>query len=29
MRFQDEGLHTLKGLPGERHLFALVDLPVE
>lgn len=27
--FEDQGPHTLKGLPGERRLFALVGLPVE
>lgn len=29
MTFEDRGLHALKGLTGERSLFALVDLPVE
>ena len=27
MTFEDQGLHTLKGLPGDRRLFALVGLP--
>ena len=29
MTFEDQGLHALKGLPGERSLFTLVSLPVE
>jgi class 3 adenylate cyclase len=29
MTFEDRGLHALKGIPGERRLFALADLPTE